>query len=63
MMCNDFYSAPRRPYNERIEVRIYGNILFKGNELVEACRVRRELWEFRGRRYYKGREVCVIGGY
>ena len=37
MMCNDFYSAPRRPYNEYREVRIYRNIFFKGNELVEVC--------------------------
>ena len=51
--CNDFYSAPRRPYNEFVEVRIYRNILFKGNELVEVCRVRRG---FSKRRYYTGRE-------
>ena len=37
MMCNDFYSAPRRPYNERIGVRIYRNIHVEGNELVEVC--------------------------
>ena len=43
MTCNDSYSAPRRPYNERIGVRIYRNILFKGNELVGACRVYREV--------------------
>ena len=43
MMCNDFYSAPRRPYNKRIGVRIYKNILFKGNELVGTCRVYREV--------------------
>ena len=53
MMCNDFYSAHRRPYNECIGVRIHRNILFKGNELVEVCRVRRG---FSKRRYYTGRE-------
>ena len=53
MTCNDSYSAPRRPYNERRGVRIYRNILFKENELVEACRVRRG---FSKRRYYTGRE-------
>ena len=37
MTCNDFYSAPRRPYNECIGVRIYRSMLFKGNEFVEAC--------------------------
>lgn len=37
MTCNDFYSAPRRPYNECRGVRIYRNILFKGNELVGVC--------------------------
>ena len=37
MTCNDLYSAPRRPYNERIGVRIYRDILVEGNELVEAC--------------------------
>ena len=60
MACNDSYSAPRKPYNECIEVRIYRNILFKRNELVGACRVHRGLWKFRGRRYYKGRGICVI---
>ena len=45
MTCNDFYSAPRRPYNERIGVRIYRNILVEGNELIEACRVRRGIYE------------------
>ena len=37
MTCNDFYSAPRRPYNECIGVMIYRNILVEGNELVEVC--------------------------
>ena len=36
MTYNDSYSAPRRPYNELIQGRIYRNIIFKGNELVEA---------------------------
>lgn len=36
MTCNDFYSAPRMPYNEFIQGMIYRNILFKGNELVRA---------------------------
>ena len=37
MTCNDFYSAPRRSYNECIGVMIYRNILVEGNELVEVC--------------------------
>ena len=37
MTCNDFYSAPRRPYNECIEVMIYRNTLVEGNEFVKAC--------------------------
>ena len=37
MTYNDSYSAPRKPYNERIGIRIYRNILVEGNELVEVC--------------------------
>ena len=37
MTCNDFYSAPRRSYNERRGVRIYRSILVEGNELIGAC--------------------------
>ena len=37
MTCNDFYSAPRRPYNEFIQGRIYRSILVEGNELIGAC--------------------------
>ena len=37
MKCHDSYSAPRRPYNKFIQDRIYGDIIFKGNELVGAC--------------------------
>ena len=47
MTCNGSYSAPRRPYNECLEVRIYGNILFRENELVGACS--------------EDRGVCIIG--
>ena len=37
MTCNDFYSAPRKPYTECIGVMIYRNILVEGNELIGAC--------------------------